>query len=101
MALSRSEIEKIVNRGESVVWNGRVIRNREDIPSATELAGDDPLHRAAAVKDLEEQVKKLQAQLDEAKSGPKVDNVKDAEEKPDGGSKGKKSNPEPPGKDVK
>lgn len=96
MSLSRDEILSRIDRGIGVVFNGRVLRRRSEVPSATELAGDDPLLKQAAVKDLEAQKERILAEIEAAK--------KLAGETPDvqaDESTSDKSIPEPPGVDVK
>lgn len=71
MAKKRSELEKIIKSGRSVLVsanNGtsRVVTKLEDLPSDIELAGDDVMLKQAAIGDIDEQIAKLLAQKDAA-----------------------------------
>lgn len=66
--LSRDEMEQVIRSGGSVVYQGRLIERVEHIPSAKELAGDDPDATNAAMQQLQDQMKRLQEQL--AQFGP-------------------------------
>lgn len=98
MSLSRKECEDLIKKGKSVIFGNRAIRRIEDLPSAVELAGDDLVHRQAAVKDLDEQVKRLQAELKAAQEESKA--VKEAPKEVVPEPSPKEVVPEPPGKPV-
>lgn len=75
--LSRKEmVDIIVNRKESVILNGNIIDNVNDLPSEAELAKGDSKREAAARESLEAQMKALKDQLailDDEKAQAKED----------------------------
>lgn len=67
MARSRNELEAIIDRGESVLLaDGRVVTNKEELPTAIELAGNDIVKKAHAIGDLIAARAALDAQIAEA-----------------------------------
>jgi DNA uptake protein ComE-like DNA-binding protein len=61
--LTRTEMEKAIAEGGSVLVKGAIIARVEDLPTAAEIAQGDPAKEAAARQDLEAKVADLQSQL--------------------------------------
>jgi hypothetical protein len=71
MPRTRTELERIIERGESVILaDGRVVTRKEDLPSEVDLAGDDIVRRQAAAADLRASAQLLLAQAAEAERAP-------------------------------
>ena len=68
--LSNNEMAQAIQRGGSVIFNGRHINRIEDLPNDAQIAAvmGDPAREAAAVAALQQQVAAMQAQLDEAQA---------------------------------
>jgi hypothetical protein len=66
--LTRTEMEAIIRGGGSISLGGRIVSRIDQLPSAAQLAGNDPAALAATVDDLEAQIKALQAQQKQVKA---------------------------------
>src|SRR5262245_34963989 len=69
--LTRQQMEAIIRGGGSVSIGGKVISRIDQLPSATELAGDNPEKLAATIEDLDSQIAALQAQKKQAQAAKK------------------------------
>jgi hypothetical protein len=63
MALTHDDMRRTVERGEGVLYQGRVITKVAELPSAAALAAGNPQAEAAARTSLEAQIADLQAQV--------------------------------------
>ena len=88
MAKSRSELEKIIKRGESVIVKGdggsRIVTTIEDLPSEVELAGDDIVRKQHAIGDIEAEIARLLKQKEAAqKATVSLEKESKPEDKPE------------------
>jgi hypothetical protein len=61
--LSRDDMVKVIERGGTVLHEGRLYSKVEHLPSEAELAGDDPVKKAAARDALLQQQQAIAASL--------------------------------------
>jgi hypothetical protein len=66
---TRAQMEEIVARKESVVYNGRVISEAKDLPSEEDLAAGDAEAQARIADSIEEQIRRLEARRDRLTAG--------------------------------
>ena len=59
--MTRAQMEEILKRKESVVYNGRSIARVEDLPSEEELAAGDAEAETRIALTLDDQIARLQA----------------------------------------
>lgn len=62
--MTRDEMVAVHQRGESVLFRGRLITRPEDLPSEADLSKGDPAKEAAAREALDDQIRALQATRD-------------------------------------
>lgn len=74
MALTRKQMVEIIKAGRSVLWQDpvtgqrRVINHLDQLPSAAQLAGNDPDALTATLADLDAQISDLNAQRKQVKT---------------------------------
>jgi hypothetical protein len=61
--LTRDDMARVLANGGSVLYGGRLITRERDLPSAADLAGDDPVQQARAQAALQQQIAALQEQV--------------------------------------
>jgi len=80
--LTRTEMEKLLRKGESVLYEGEIITSIADLPTDAVLAKGDKEKEAAARKELKAQldaISKQLEQLDESKPAAPVKSPAKAE----------------------
>lgn len=61
--MNRPQMEAVIRKGQSVLYQGRIISRTQDLPSAAELAAGDPEAEAAVAADVQAQIDALSEQL--------------------------------------
>lgn len=62
MGLTRKEMEAIIDRKESVIYDGRVVARQEDLPTEADLAKGSVEKTPLALESIDAQIKALEAQ---------------------------------------
>lgn len=80
--LTRTEMEEIINRGESVIVNGQHISSLLGLPTAVDLAkaSGDPESISATEDDLDAQIKALEEQKKQIAAAKKEAEIKAKDE---------------------
>jgi len=65
MPLTHAEQRKIIERGESICHEGRIISRVEDLPDSVTLAGDDPEKLAQVDRDLDAEIEAARKRKEE------------------------------------
>lgn len=76
--LTREQLEAVIRRGESVIFNGRVATTLDELPDAIDLAGDDIVKKQQAIGALKA---KADAAAAEAKAAEEKAAKQEAEKK--------------------
>lgn len=79
--LTLAQMHAIIDSGESVMHDGRIISSKAALPSEADMAGDDEHARNLAMANLEARQKAIDAEM-ALLSRPKSDPVKAAPGKP-------------------
>lgn len=73
MPLHREEFLAKVRKGESVLYKGRVINKVEDVPSAVELAGNDPVKKQHALLEVQKRQEEAAREREEIEASMRED----------------------------
>ena len=61
--LTREQMERAIDEGGSVLYQGRILTSKEQLPSEAELAKGDANREEAARRELQAQIARLSAEL--------------------------------------